>query len=53
LGCQPVASVTKKSCDLLVAADPSSMSGKAQKAHQYGVPIMAVTEFLRIVAPIV
>jgi DNA polymerase-3 subunit epsilon len=51
LGYQPVASVTKKSCDLLVAADPSSMSGKAQKAHQYGVPIIALEEFLRIVAP--
>lgn len=47
IGCQPVASVTKKSCDLLVAADPSSMSGKAQKALHYGVPIMGVAEFLR------
>lgn len=48
IGCQPVSSVTKKSCDLLVAADPSSMSGKAQKAHQYGVPIMGADEFLRM-----
>lgn len=31
--------VTKKT-RLLVAADPDTMSGKAKKAHQYGVPIV-------------
>jgi len=31
--------VTKKT-SLLVAADPDSLSGKAQKARQYGVPIV-------------
>ena len=45
-GLQPVSSVTKKSCDLLVAADPESASGKAQKARQYGVPVMSVGAFL-------
>jgi DNA polymerase-3 subunit epsilon len=48
-GFQPVAGVTKKSCDLLVAADPESGSGKAQKARQYGVPILSVEQFLAAV----
>lgn len=46
LGLQPVRSVTKKNCDLLVAADPSTQSGKANKARQYGKPIMALEEFV-------
>jgi ABC-type sugar transport system substrate-binding protein len=29
-----------------VAADPESASGKAQKARQYGVPVMSVEAFL-------
>ena len=33
-GLQPVASVTKKGCDLLVTADPSSMSDKTKKARR-------------------
>ena len=45
-GMQPVASVTKKGCDLLVAADLSSQSGKAHKAHRYGIPVMDVIDFL-------
>jgi len=45
-GLQPVTSVTKKSCDLLVAADKSSMSGKAKKAMDFGIPVMSVAEFL-------
>lgn len=45
-GLQPVASVTKKSCDLLVAADASSLSGKAKKARQYQIPIMDAGDFL-------
>ena len=43
---QPVDSVTKKNCDLLVAADPSSGSGKAQKARAYGLPIICIADFL-------
>ena len=43
---QPVASVTKKGCDLLVASDLSSQSGKAHKARRYGIPVMDVIAFL-------
>jgi DNA polymerase-3 subunit epsilon len=46
VGCQPVDAVSKKGCDLLVAADPASRSGKAEKARQYGIPILGVDEFL-------
>jgi len=42
----PVSSVTKKTCDLLVAADKSSMSGKTKKARDYGIPVISVEEFL-------
>ena len=45
-GLQPVGSVTKKACDLLVAADPASTSGKAKKARDYGIPVMGIEEFL-------
>ena len=45
-GFTPVKSVTKKTCDLLVAADVSSTSGKARKARQYGIPILSVSDFL-------
>jgi DNA polymerase-3 subunit epsilon len=46
IGCQPVDAVSKKGCDLLVAADPASLSGKAEKARQYGIPLMGVADFL-------
>jgi DNA polymerase-3 subunit epsilon len=42
----PVSSVTKKTCDLLVAADKSSLSGKAKKARDYGIPVISVSEYL-------
>jgi len=42
-----VGSVTKRGCDLLVAADPESRSGKAAKAHQHGIPIMSVGDFVQ------
>ena len=45
-GLQPVGSVTKKCCDLLVAADASSLSGKAMKARQHQIPIMGASDFL-------
>ena len=48
VGMQPVASVTKKGCDLLVAADSSSRSGKARKAHSYGIPVMGAADFLGV-----
>ena len=47
LGLEPTKNVTKKGCDLLVAADPSSQSGKAGKARDYGIPIVGVDDFLR------
>lgn len=48
LGLEPVDRLTKKSCDLLVAADPSSQSGKACKARGYGIPICSVDDFLLV-----
>ncbi|OFR37360.1 exonuclease domain-containing protein [Corynebacterium sp. HMSC077D03] len=42
-----VGGVTKKSV-LLVAANPDSMSGKARKAREYGVPIIGETAFARL-----
>ena len=44
-GFQPVANVTKKGCDLLVAIDPSSQSGKAASARKWGIPIVSLSEF--------
>jgi len=46
VGFQPVSSVTRKACDLLVAADPASQSGKAAKARQYGIPVVAISAFV-------
>jgi ribosomal protein S2 len=31
---------------VLVASDPSSQSGKAKKARSYGIPIVAVGDFV-------
>ena len=45
----PVSSVTKKTCDLLVAADKSSMSGKTKKARDYGIQVISVAEFLDLI----
>jgi DNA polymerase-3 subunit epsilon len=45
----PVDSVTKKSCDLLVAADKSSMSGKTKKARDFGINVISVSEFLQLI----
>lgn len=45
-GLEIVSSVTKTSCDLLVASDKSSMSGKAKKARDYGITVISVSEFM-------
>ena len=50
-GMQPVALVTKKGCDLLVASDPSSQSGKSRTARSYGIPVMSVADFLDTLRP--
>ena len=44
-GFLPVSSVTRD-CQLLVASDPASMSGKARQARRNGIPIMQVDEFI-------
>lgn len=44
-GLTVVAGVTR-TCDLLVAADPLSQSGKAAKARDYGTPIISTEDFL-------
>lgn len=46
LGLEPTSNVTKKACDVLVAADPSSQSGKVGKARKYGIPIVDVHDLL-------
>lgn len=45
-GLETVESVTIKKCDLVVAADAASMSGKAKKARDLGKPVYGVDEFL-------
>lgn len=47
-GLVPVRSVTKKNCDLLVAADVVTDSGKARKARAYGIPLMSVADFVEV-----
>jgi len=46
MGLCVVDSVTKKHCDLLVASDANSQSGKAAKARKFGVPVVEVRRFL-------
>ncbi len=45
-GLEPVTSVTKMNCQLLVAADPASMSGKTKNAQKFGIPIASATDYL-------
>lgn len=45
-GMQPVRSVTKKCCDLLVAADTATSSIKAKNARKWGIAIISAEEFL-------
>lgn len=46
IGLQPVGGVSKKGCDLVVAADVESMSGKAQKARDWGIQVISVEKFI-------
>lgn len=46
LGLVPTKNVTAKACDLLIASDPSSRSGKAGKARKFGIPVASVTDFI-------
>jgi DNA polymerase-3 subunit epsilon len=48
LGLIPTQSVTKKNCDVLVAQDKASMSGKAKKARDFGIPVISVDDFFQV-----
>lgn len=48
-GLVSVANVTRK-CDVLVAADPLSQSGKSDKARTYDIPIISTEDFLGALA---
>jgi DNA polymerase-3 subunit epsilon len=50
-GFVPKAAVTK-SVKLVVAADPDSLSGKARKARQYGIPIVDEATLVRMLGEI-
>ena len=41
--------VRKAGCDLLVAADPASTSGKATKARQWGITVIGISDFMALV----
>jgi DNA polymerase-3 subunit epsilon len=41
----PVDSVTIKNCQLLVAADPATLSNKGKSAQKLGIPIASVTDY--------
>jgi DNA polymerase III subunit epsilon len=45
-GLQPVDRVTKKFCDLLVAQDPDTQSGKGKLAFKHGIPVISTADFL-------
>jgi ATP-dependent DNA helicase PIF1 len=46
-GLQPVKSVTKTRCEVLVIAEAGTQSGKARKAQEYGKPVFTADEFLK------
>ncbi len=46
VGLYPVRDVTKKGCDFLVAADTNTMSGKAKRAKDWGIPVISVEKFI-------
>lgn|GEM_PF-396540 len=43
---EAVTSVTKMNCQLLVAADLASMSGKSKSAQKFGIPVASVADYL-------
>ena len=43
-----VGNVTKTKCDIVVAVDPNSASGKAKQARKYGKPIIAANRFIQL-----
>ena len=45
-GFKPVRNVSKKGCDVVVAADVASSSTKACNARKWGIPVISVEEFL-------
>jgi DNA polymerase III subunit epsilon len=45
-----VADSSTRATKLLVAADPDSMSGKAKKARQYGIPIVSAQAFDKLLS---
>lgn len=45
-GLEPVKAVTKNNCQLLVAADPASLSRKAQNAQKFGIPVASIPDYL-------
>lgn len=45
-GLVPVANVTKRGCDMLVAADAASASTKARAARRWGKPVLSAADFL-------
>lgn len=49
-GFRVVASVTKAGCDVVVAQDPCASSGKARNARKYGIPILALDDFLKLLS---
>ena len=49
-GIAPKSSVSRN-CDLLVAADPASNSGKARRARELKIPIISAAEFIDAYGP--
>ena len=45
VGFQPVRGVSKTGCDVLVAADVATSSGKGRNARKWGIPIVSAKEF--------
>lgn len=45
MGLAPVPSVTKSRCEVLVAAELGTQSGKAKKASAYDKPILSAEQF--------